>query len=259
MKQELIRTVSRWGNSAGVLLPREWLNEEVVIIRTPKKPVHEEILKALKPYLDKIIAAWLYGSHARGEATKDSDIDVFVISSEKFKITKKGFDVIVITPDNIKKALDFNPILMYSIIREAKPIINSALLNELKLQKIESKKFKDFVESTKRIIKIDKGILEMDKEEGAGYVSESIVYSAILRLRGMFIIKCLTKGSGFSNDLFKTWLKSKIKSLDFESAYKIYTAIRSDKEPEAKIELKSAFSLLELLEKEVKKLEELIK
>jgi predicted nucleotidyltransferase len=259
MKQELVRTVSKWGNSAGVLLPREWLNEEVVIIRTPKRPVHEEILKTLEQYLNKIIAVWLYGSYARGEATKDSDIDVFVISSEKFKITKKGFDVIVITPDNIKKALDFNPILMYSIIQEAKPIINSALLDELKSQKIEPKKFKDFVESTKRIIKIDKGFLEMDKEEGASYVSESIVYSEILRLRGMFIIKCLTKGNRFSNALFKRWLKSNIKDLDFESAYKIYSAIRSDKKPEARMKLKDAFSLWGLLENEAKKLEESIK
>ena len=257
MKQELVRTVSRWGNSAGVLLPREWLNEEVVITRTPKKPVHEEILDVLRPYLDKIIAVWLYGSHARGESTKDSDIDVFVVSSKKFKITKKGLDIIVITKDNLEKAIDFNPILMYSIIQEAMPIINASLLNELRLKKIDPKKFKEFIESSNRVIKINKGFLELDKEEGATHVlSDGVVYSLILRLRGIFIIHCLSKASRFSNKLFKTWLNSKIKDLNFDSAYKIYSAIREHKKSEAKLEVKDAVSLLELLEKEVRKLEE---
>ena len=32
LNMELIRSVSKWGNSAGILLPKEWLGNQVKIV-----------------------------------------------------------------------------------------------------------------------------------------------------------------------------------------------------------------------------------
>ena len=83
-EEKIIRKVSEIGNGAHIFAPREWLNEEVILVRIPRKNTKEEILKLLSPYLDRVIAVFLYGSYARNEQNKNSDMDIFVISSEKF-------------------------------------------------------------------------------------------------------------------------------------------------------------------------------
>ena len=114
-EERLIRKVTEIGNGAHVFVPREWLNDEVIMVRTPRINPQEEIIKVLGPYLDKVIAVFLYGSYARGEQERDSDIDVFVISREKFSVKSKNIDIVVIPESRIKSAIKLNPLLFYSI------------------------------------------------------------------------------------------------------------------------------------------------
>ncbi len=141
-QEQLIRKVTEIGNGAHIFAPKEWLNEEVLIVRIEKKELKEEILEILSPYLSKITAVFIYGSNARGEASETSDKDVLIISREKFKIeNKRNFEFLVLSEDSIESAIKINPILMYSIFKEAKAIINENYLDKYKKYKNKSERF----------------------------------------------------------------------------------------------------------------------
>ncbi|MBI2628712.1 nucleotidyltransferase domain-containing protein [Candidatus Pacearchaeota archaeon] len=256
-EQKLIRKVTRIGNGAHIFAPKEWEDEEVMLIRIPKKDVKKEIISLLMPYLDKITAVFLYGSYARNEETKESDVDVFIISSEKFNIKKKGYEIINITEKNMDKAIKINPIMIYSMLNEAVPIINTSLLDKLKDKKINVGYFKDFIQETKQSIKTSEQLINIDKEKNSDYLSSnSVIYSLILRLRGIFLIKKLLKKEKYSNKLFKKYIINEIKDLNYDKIFKIYRLIRDDKSVKSseRIKIKDADSLLSLLKKEVNKI-----
>jgi len=250
-EQKIIRKVTGIGNGAHIFAPKDWINEDVVITLIPKIDIKQEIIKELYPYLDKISGVYLYGSYARNEQKKDSDIDILVIAKEKFNIKKYGFDIIILKENTIKSAIKINPILMYSIIKESKSIINSQLLETLKKIKINKNDFNQFIENTKGILKIDKGILKIDKEF-ENYAPDSVIYSLILRLKGIFIINTLLKNEKYSNHLFKHWLLKKIPELDYEEIYESYEIIKKDKKDKDKNSMKYAELLIILLEEELK-------
>jgi len=256
-QEQIIRRVSRVGNGAHIFAPKEWVNEKVLIVRLEKKSIREKILQRLYPFLDKIIGVFLYGSQARGEATENSDVDVLVIVKEKFKMGKEeNFKFIVISEDSLSNAIKINPIMLYSIFKEAKAIINEEYLNKLKQIKINPSLFKPFIQTTKDSIKSDEEITELDKKTGET-ISNSVIYSLILRLRGIFIINNLLNEENYSNSLFKKWINSKCK-IDYNQVYSIYQALRSGKELKDKAPIEFGEILIGLLKEEAKKLEQSI-
>ncbi len=91
------------------------------------------IIRNLKPYKpEKVI---LFGSYAWGRPTKDSDIDLFIV-----KNTKKGqyqripearsylydidgaFDILVMTPAEVKKKLNAGDFFVSNIITKGKTL-----------------------------------------------------------------------------------------------------------------------------------------
>ena len=54
-QERLVRKVSTFGNGAHVFIPKEWTNEEVLIVRLDKKTITQEVLEILSPDLDKVI------------------------------------------------------------------------------------------------------------------------------------------------------------------------------------------------------------
>ena len=184
-EERLVRKVTEIGNGAHIFAPREWLNDEVMLIRTRRKNPKEEIIKVLGPYLDKVIAVFLYGSYARGEQERDSDIDVFVISKEKFSVKYRNMEIVVIPESKIKLAIKLNPLLFYSMLNEALPIINSSYFEKLKQEKIDFSLFNEVLKDTKESLKSSQKIMEMDYRLKSKSASESVIYSLILRLRGL--------------------------------------------------------------------------
>ena len=251
--EQLVRTVNAIGNGAHIFAPKEWLGEEICIIRTRKKEVKEQILEVLAPFMEYVKGAYLYGSRARGEAGPESDIDLFVITSKKLTIKKEGFEIIALEEKSIEKAIEISPLMIYSILSEAKPIINSELLEIIK-EKYPFKKSNivDYFEETKRIININKDLLKLDKKEGKS-AYEGIIYSLILRLRGLFIIKCLLKGKLYSKKDFRKWIELNVKGIDYNNFYDSYLAVKMDKKIKSEIPIADAENLLIFLEKEVKK------
>ncbi|MEI6058440.1 MAG: DUF2080 family transposase-associated protein [archaeon] len=257
-EEKIIRKVTEIGNGAHIFAPKEWLDDEVILVRIPKKNAKDEAMKLLYPHLDKIIAAFIYGSHARNENDKDSDLDIFVISSEKFNIKSKDIEIIVVPEDKIELAKKLNPILFYSMIREAKPLINSAYLDKLKNEKIKFNYFKSFIEETKDSIESDKSLIDLDKKIKNKYSADSVIYSLILRLRGVFIINMLLNKEAYSKKKFRDWVVTN-SDIDYEKVYKIYRAIRDDKKVDEKVPIGQAESLMDLLDKGVVNLKKEIK
>lgn len=258
MEEKIIRRVTGIGNGAHIFAPKEWIGEEVIIVKTPKRNPKEEILKTIYPYLDKIIAVFLFGSYAREEQERDSDIDLFIISDEKLKIKSKGMDIIIIPEEKIEIAKKINPILFYSMLKEAKQIINPSYLKKLKKEKIKFKHFKNFLEETRKSIDSSKELIEMDKKLKNKSSSNSVIYSSILRLRGLFLIHLLLENKKYSKKIFKEWIIKNSK-IDYNNAYEIYRAIRDDKETDKTMLIEEGESLLLMLIRETEKLSGKIK
>ena len=135
---ERIMNVGKWGNSGGVLLPREWLGKQVKVVLVDRTDeIRKEIMAILDPYLEDILGVYLVGSYARGEQEKDSDIDVIVISNDlRKKISSGKYDIEIYPLDNIKKTLKENPIMIMPSLVEAKPLLNKSLLEEIVIIRI---------------------------------------------------------------------------------------------------------------------------
>ena len=256
-QEQLIRQVTEIGNGAHIFAPKEWVNEKVLIVRLEKKSIKEKILEMLYPHLDRIITVLLYGSHGRNEADEDSDIDVLIIAKDKFKLNKKrDIEFTVISEDFLNSAIKTNPIMMYSIFREAKALINQSYLEKLKKIKVNLRLFKSFIKSTRESIKSSEEIIKLDKKTGKT-ASNSIIYSLILRLRGVFITYRLLKNKTYSNALFKKWITDNCK-VNYNELYEIYRIVRDEKKAKDKISIENAGSLLKFLKEELKKLEIII-
>jgi len=257
IKEQLKKTVKKSGNGGAVWVPRNWLGEEIIITRleTPKSSIKEKLINFLSPHLKDISGIFLYGSYARKEEASESDIDIIVIAKNKFNISNTGkFDIDIIEFKRIENLIEKNPIFYYSIIKESKPIFNSILLEKLKKIKLNTKNFKWFIDTTKDSIKSNKELINLDKLESEYISSYSIIYSLTLRLRGVFLMKCLKNNKIFSNKLFKKWLTKYISEYEFKEIYNVYRKLRDNKKVKnVKIEIKSTETLLNLLNKEIRK------
>lgn len=260
-KQELIKPIVKMGNSACVLLPKAWIDGKARI-ELIEKPINikQDLFEILSPYLEDVIGIYLTGSYARGEQTDESDVDVIVITdSIKKEISGKKYNISIYTLDSIKKTLKNNPLMIYPRLVEGKALLNKSLLEQLKNIKISKGQFKEFIEDTKRIIKIDSEFIELDKLDGDLLESKSVIYSSVLRLRGIFLIKNILRKEIYSKKLFKQWIiKEGIDKKDLENVYSIYEGVRDEdknKIKKTKLKISLAEKLLNLLEKEVKKFE----
>ena len=87
LKQEqIIRKVSKVGNGAHVFVPKEWVNEEIIIVRAQKLSLKEELMKILSPYTEDVIGIYIIGSYARGEQSGRSDVDLLVVTNKTNKL-----------------------------------------------------------------------------------------------------------------------------------------------------------------------------
>lgn len=243
MELQLTRPIIKVGNSAGVLLPKEWLNGEAKVKLIEKPPdIKADILKILTPFLDKILGVYIIGSYARGEEKKDSDVDVLVITEDiNSKILKGKYEIILISKQQLEYQLKSNIIPILPMLREAKPIINSGLLLQYKNSKLTKKNLRFHIQTTKSAMSIVKEVFKIGYEK----ISDNIMYSLILRLREVYIIECLQNNKiPTTHELLKIIKKltgneeayyaykrakdkpSRLKKISLESAEKIYEYIK---------------------------------
>jgi len=194
MRQELIKPIIKVGNSAGVLLPKNWINGEarIELIEKPLD-IKNDILEILKPYLQNIGGIYIIGSYARGEQTKESDVDVLVITDKISKKIKKGkYELILIPKEKVESALEKSILPILPMLKEAKPLFNGFLIKEYQKTKLTKKNIKWHIELTKSALGINREFIKLDKEIKSNS-GDGVAYSLILRLRGTYIVDCLIK------------------------------------------------------------------
>jgi len=100
--------------------------------------------------------------------------------------------------------------------------------------------------------------LEIDKVYYKYVKSYSVLYSIILRLRGIFIIKCILKKEKFLNKKFQKWLiQNSIINKEFEQCYLAYRAVRDNKDTKnIRVKISVAERLLSILTRETNLIKE---
>ena len=126
IREQIVKTVVKSGNGGAVWVPKGWLGQEVVVIlpEKPKLGLKEKIVHLLEPYLKDIISVGIYGSYARGEHAKGSDIDVLVVTRDKsikLDFKEEKLDIVSFTIDKFKTAIQKYPAVYYQMVQEAEP------------------------------------------------------------------------------------------------------------------------------------------
>jgi len=219
------KLAQKFGNSSHVVLPKEYIGRRIKFVAEPKtlQDIKSEIVEILKPYLENIIGIYLYGSYIRNEQTFDSDIDILVITGPKFKITEKidNYHIVSATINSIENTLKNNAVLILPIIKEAKTIINPDSLRGYKGYKFTKDDTKQFLNDTKKILELNEKGIKMGFETG------SLVYSLMLRIRGLLMIKLIMGNKLYSKASLYNYLENNnFEKNRIEELYRVYSSER---------------------------------
>ncbi len=248
--ESLIKQTREVGTSAGVLLPRNWLNKQVVVtlVDISREKIAQEVLTILFKYkLNKgVKGIYLFGSYARGDYDMNSDIDILVITDKANKIIKdKNYEILLVSESIFSNNLTTN--LNYSsILSEAETIFNKELIEKYISKKLKFNS-KNVLNEIKGILKINEDIVKVCREHNRD-VPDGIVYSIVLRLRELYLIKCLFSG--------KKIYKKDIIEKTGEKIYSAYTRIKRDERELNNTPPDELLNILNLSEKWLKELKE---
>ena len=254
MKKTIIKQIVKLGNSSGVVLPKEWEGgtAKVELVKKPLN-IREDILKLLRDYLPSIMGIYLVGSHSRGEQTKDSDVDIIAISDNLRKdITSGEYNISIYPLKDVKKTIKQNPLMIYPRILESKAILNGLLLKDFS-RKFNKESFRGFIADTKSILRINKEIIKLDKDIGEFLSSPQVVYSLILRLRGLFLVGVLLSNKKYHKKDFFLKFNKEIGKEDFKKLYAIYEKIKNREKVDLKIKISIVEQLFSLIKQEIRK------
>ncbi len=249
---ELIKNTIQVGNSAGVLLPKEFLNTQVKIVLQPLN-IEKDVLNILlrDKILKNTLGCYLIGSYARKEQTIESDIDVLVITdSINKKIDKGKYELICVSKEALERQLKENVLPILPMIKEAKTIINNSLIKEYTNTPLTKKNLKWHIETTKSAMNVVKEFINLEEETGK--ISDSIVYSLILRLRTLYIIDCLRKNKLWKKQEFLELVKTVSGSL---TAYESYVNSKNNDSKKYNLPIKQAKKIMDYVNKNIREIE----
>jgi predicted nucleotidyltransferase len=221
--ETLVKECKRMGNSASVYVPREWINQKVVVsLLSPK----DMVLEIVKPQLKHVIGVYLYGSYVRGEETEESDIDAMIVTSRKVQIEHhKPLDLVITTQEELEKLLNEDPVKIMPIIRECQPLINETYIEKLKATKLIPSKYLGFVRETLKKVSDYESMITKEEHLSA------IIYSLMMRLRVAYMTKLMLTNKEYNNRDFKKYLLNKgLEAEAYNGLYSVYRAVR-DKKP----------------------------
>ncbi len=254
---EMIKRIVRIGNSAGVILPREWLNGKarVELLEKPLD-IKKDILDILEPYLEDILGIYLVGSYARNEQTEKSDVDILAITNNINKKIERGkYAILLIGQKNVENNIKINALPIIPMLREARTIINSDLIEKYKNLNLTRKNLKWYVEQARSALKINKEFIELDKKDNSK-TNNAVAYSLILNLRSVYIIDCLIKNKMWSIKEFLGLINRISGSLN---AYEGYLRIKNNENIEIGLPVEEAEKLYNYIAKKIKEHEKWLK
>ncbi len=250
---EIVKNVRRWGNSAGILLPKEWLGNQVKIILIERTlNIKKEVFKILDEYLEEILGVYIIGSYARNEQTERSDIDILAITNKTDKRIEQGkYNILLVSKEFLEKKLESDILPLLPMIKEAKAILNSPLIEKYKKTLLTKRNLKWHIDTTKSALKMNKSFIGFCRDYKQK-CADRTAYSLILRLRGVYIVDCLIKNKIWDNEIFLKLIKSVSGSLD---AYEGYLRIKDDRKPEKKLDVEEAEKIYGYVLKKIKEQE----
>jgi len=255
---ELIKTAIKVGNSAGVLLPKKYLNSQVKIVLKPLN-IEKDVINILmeEDILKEVMGVYLVGSYARMEQNIESDIDILVITSNLNKrIVREKYELICVSKKELEEQLDKNVFPVLSMIKEAKTIINEELIKRYINSSLTEKNLKWHIDTTKSAMKVIKEDLKISNELKEKYTSDRMVYSLILRLRTLYIVDCIRKNKTCTNNNFLNLIMGITGTL---TAYNIYLRAKANKKNKQELPIEETEKLLSYISKKVSVLEKWLK
>lgn len=256
---QIIKPIIRVGNSAGVLVPKDWINgsAKVELISKPID-IKKDIFNILEPYLKEVVGVYLVGSHARGEETGRSDVDILVVTEKENKnFTRGKYNIILISKTEVEKALKEDVIPILPMIKEAKPIINEKLIEDYKKTKLTKRNLGFYIETGKSALKIHKEFIKLRKTyQNEMPFGDSVSYSLILRLRTSYIVDCLIKDKKWTNKEFLSLIK---KITGSSVAYEGYLRKKDDKLEKEELLIDEAEKLHDYIIEKIKEHEKWVK
>jgi len=251
---ELVKTTIKLGNSAGILLPKKYLNSQVKIILEPLN-IEKDVLNILmdENILEEVMGIYLTGSYSRGEQNIESDIDVLVITNDINKrIVKEKYELICLSKKELEKQLENNALPILPMIKEAKVILNKDLLKNYVDVSLTKKNLKWYVETTKSRTKDIREDIKLYKKANEKYMSDNFAYILVLRLRTIYIIDCIRKNKICTKKEFLKLIKKTSGSLD---VYDGYLRSKNNQKTKKELPLKQTEKLIEYIDKNVAQLE----
>ena len=243
----MIKQIVRVGNSAGIILPKEWLNgkAKVELIEKPLD-LKKELFEILSEYLKDIGGIYLVGSYGRGDETNKSDVDVFVITNKTNKRIVEGkYNLILISKENLEKSIQNNALPLLPMILEARTILNDNILSNYKKYKLTSKNLDFYFNAVKSALNVCKETIKIDKTDNKKTTDSSIAYSLVLNIRSVYIIDSIIKNKKWSTNGLLTLIKRIAGSLD---VYKNYLEIKNNKKTKKEISIDVAEKLILYIE-----------
>jgi len=254
---EIIKNTIRVGNSAGVLLPKEYLNMQVKVVLTPLN-VEKDVIEILMGggLLKEVVGVYIVGSYSRGEENMESDVDVLVITNNVNKKIKKGrYELILISEAELEGQLEKNIMPLLPMIKEAKAVINSGLLEKYRNTKITKKNLKWHFDIVKSGLKLNKAAVNLDNDLEEKCTGDAVAYSLVLHTRSWYLVDKMLNKKMWSNKEFVKLLKNISGS---NSAYEGYIRVKSNNKRLNKLPIEEAEKLYNHLSKEIKKQESLL-
>jgi len=133
MEQQIFyRRAKKLGNSAGVLLPKKLLGADVkiTVLRRPRN-VKRDVVNILEPVLPGILGIYLTKEEPESEK-KQRQFEILVVSTKLKKAFQKlNYRIDIVPLEKLKKSIKQKKEAKERI-KQAKPILNNALLEELK-------------------------------------------------------------------------------------------------------------------------------
>jgi len=254
---ELIKNTIRLGNSAGVLLPKEFLNTQVKVVLQPLN-IEKDVLNILseRKILPNVLGIYVVGSYARKEQTIESDVDILVITDNlNDKIEKGKYDLIIVSKDLVDEKMRKNILPLLPMMIEAKPIVNKSLLNDYVKTLLSIYNLKWHIDTTKSAMNVVEEYIQIAEKTGKK-VNDAASYSLILRLRTIYIIDCLKKGKLWTKKEFLGLVKGVSGSL---TAYERYLESKNKNTKEFILPVKEAKKLMDYNNKKIKEIEKWLK
>lgn len=258
MEKEIVKHVVRVGNSAGVILPKEWLNGKAKISLVEKPlNIKKDIFEILEPYLQDVIGIYVIGSYARSEQTERSDVDIFVVTSKINKNIDSGkYEILLVSKDRVENALKKNALPILPMLHEAKAIMNKELVEKFKKEGMLNKtSLKSRIELSKSALAIDREMIKLTKEWPSD-CSDAVAYSLVLNLRTVYIINKLKSKRNPSIRGLKSLVEEIAGSL---KAYEGYLRVKNNEKNREDLPVEEAEMLYTHIMKKLEEIEKWLK